>query len=279
MKKDKGQPPPSFVEPTGAQDNVDFYEAFARYYERIYSCVDATETVRQWLILMEQKGFVPGRQDRKKHPPSLLDVGCGPGWHLAAWANQGFAVSGLDSSPTMLKIAENNFAAAFPGKLCSLYLADIRKSEQLVGSIHPFDVAVSHFNFLSLFSPNELKAIFHGVYRVVRRGGIWVTDYSSPRHPLPLVRETYDCGSNYGLLRKESRRDSTKELYEQHWIAKDIDISENYWFHFSETYESIAHSEGWLLIETAEWHPENRQSPWSPLTSTSERATVIFRSA
>jgi SAM-dependent methyltransferase len=265
--------------PTSAKDNVEFYEAFAPYYERVYSCIDAVETVRQWVLLLEQLEFHSNRQEPGKVPQKVVDVGCGPGWHLVPWVNAGFGVSGLDSSPTMLKFAEKNVAAALLEKHCSLHLADIRKPRQLARLRDSFDLAVSHFNFLDLFAPDELEAVFQGVHSIVRPGGLWVADYSSPRRPLPSVCETYDCGKARGLLTKESRLSSGKEVYELHWLSEGVDICEAYWFHTTEHCDTAARGAGWNPVGYFEWLPHRLTCPWQPMTPESERLVVLLRRA
>lgn len=46
------------------------------------------------------------------HPPRILDVGCGPGWESATFADAGFEVLGLDISPAFLAAASDRAPTA-----------------------------------------------------------------------------------------------------------------------------------------------------------------------
>lgn len=47
-----------------------------------------------------------------RRPPRILDVGCGPGWESATFAEAGFEVVGIDISPSFLAAATDRAPAA-----------------------------------------------------------------------------------------------------------------------------------------------------------------------
>lgn len=241
--------------PSQIMDNVEFYERFAQYYEQVYSCVDADETVRQWLTLLEANGLVPSRKARATNPPRIIDIGCGPGWHLAPWATNGFEVTGLDSSQTMLNLAHRRLLKASLEKKCRLLQADVRRLNQLKSLKSSFDLAVSHFNFPNLFPPQDLLPLFNGVAFVIQRDALWMMDHVMPHKPLPHINEAERLSVGNSVIIRSGRFDSKRSLYEQHWRVNELDIVENYWFHSPHKYEEVANLAGWKLKERFEWHP------------------------
>lgn len=257
--------------------NVDFYERFAEYYQRIYACVDADETVRQWKLLLDQ------HLKSSAKPLSLIDIGCGPGWHLTPWAKAGFEVIGIDSSPSMLAASQANFSRDF-GRPCRVYLRDIRElsenplasSPEIVPSPATFDVAVAHFNFLNLFASDDLLRVFHGVASLVRPGGIWVVDCSIPLSPPSAVREDYE--QEVGIaLRCIGEWSETSKTFRQRWLSVDTDIVEVYWFHCLQVYDQCAKSSGWVTESRFEWNPNERNEPWRAARIESDRVVTVYR--
>lgn len=257
--------------------NVEFYESFAQYYEHIYACVDAEETVRQWKILLDQYRKAYTRRLK------LVDVGCGPGWHLSAWAKAGLDVAGIDSSPSMLAEAERNYSLGF-GCQCPVYLYDIRDLADGLLTNRPgtapkpmtFDVVVTHFNFLNLFAPSDLPLVFRAVAWLVRPDGIWMVDSSIPSSPPPAVEEGYDHIAGVPLRCVGEWVEASK-TFRQRWLTVDADLLEVYWFHRSQVYEECARSSGWVTESRYEWHPDDRIKPWRAARGDSERVVTVYR--
>src|ERR1700678_3415047 len=93
------------------QSNLSFYDQFAEAYQSVYAQVDEKAAVERWIDLLESLELVPTLATRSQSPLALIDVGCGPGWHLAAWSRQGFRTTGLEGSPAMLPAAQQNLRA------------------------------------------------------------------------------------------------------------------------------------------------------------------------
>jgi SAM-dependent methyltransferase len=92
----------------------------------------------------------------------LLDIGCGTGHHLAGLRAQGFEVSGMDGSASMLEHARRN------NPEIELKLGDV---EQLPFESGGFDVALCVEVLRYLRSPD---ACLREAHRVLRAGGILV---------------------------------------------------------------------------------------------------------
>jgi SAM-dependent methyltransferase len=232
------------------------YEALAPCYEGIYGQIDARETVRQWRLLLAQLDLAQLASDCL----SLVDIGCGPGWHLEAWAEVGYHVAGLDASPSMLEQARRRLTAS--GHPAEFYLADLRNGGGTPAGVG-FDLAVSHFNFPNLFPPEERGALFRAAARWVRPGGYWMLDFSEPNTLENVEDETYTCEGK--LLHRSGRFNPAQGRYEQRWRGYGIDCTEYLWFDFFSQAETLARRTGWRLHRRMAWLPYQPEQPWRPI--------------
>jgi SAM-dependent methyltransferase len=100
-----------------------------------------------------------------------LDLGCGPGRHAVALARRGFAVTGVDLSPSLLAQAER--AAATAGVTLELVKADMRDFTRP----ETFDLAVCLFTSFGYFEDRGDDArVLRGIHRSLRAGGVLVMD-------------------------------------------------------------------------------------------------------
>ena len=107
----------------------------------------------------------------------VLDAGCGPGFMLAALAQRGLDVSGLDAAPEMLRMSGERLSALAPGRSFRLDL----------GSIEALPFADASFDVVCTAGVVEYLKDDHAVlaemYRVLRPGGYLlypVTNLLSP---------------------------------------------------------------------------------------------------
>jgi SAM-dependent methyltransferase len=232
--------------------NVEFYRYIAPYYGRIYEEVNAAEVVRQWVALLEDMKCIPVVETRDERMMRLIDIGCGPGRYLPEWSKAGFKVAGLDSSEEMLKEATSYYKRVYQSREIDTYLIDICN----VGDISAdtlFDIAVSHFNFLNLFSPTQVVMVFNGVKRFLSPGGIWVTDFCEAKEVLEEFDETFLLEDGGDSARRERRRDEGS--YTIRLRGKNIDITERYWLENTDHIISAAKQTGFDLVGCFEWHP------------------------
>lgn len=250
-----------------ANPNSDCYEKLAPIYEELYGDIDAQETVRQWWQLLVQQKLLP----RNPQGLRLLDVGCGPGWHLMSWRELGFDVAGLDSSASMLKIARKNLDAA--GYECPFYQADIRDVGKLP-DLSGFDFAVSHLNFFNLFPREERALLFLSVARMVRPGGIWMVDFSEPYSPPVGSEEDVKVGKI--MLNCSSYFLQNQNCHEQRWKGEHFECRERYWFGHAMESEKIAAQAGWRLRQRVAWHPNVTSKEWSHPSDADENLVDIY---
>jgi len=251
--------------------NVEFYEAFAVSYEDYYKDVDAPQAVSQWLTALEAQQLIPTDLARSKNPPSLLDVGCGPGWHLRAWQRAHFNVAGLDASPRLLRLASRNAHAGLDTDI-PIYCADITDQKSLSSLAGTFDVAVSHFNFLNLFSPDEIGMAFSGCASVLRSNGLWVSDLSLGPDSDINIASHQPARAVLGW-----RRDVIKSQDSVHvqWERDGVKLKEKYWFHSMGQLVDSATVAGFRLAGLLGW--DLRRSVFTVQSQeTSSRVLLIF---
>lgn len=250
---------PDGLEDSDSNPNTDCYEVLAPYYEDIYRDIDATETVRQWWSLLVNSNLIIDIPEVLR----LIDVGCGPGWHMKAWRDLGLRTAGLDSSPSLLALARKRLEdRAGSSQIYCTNILDINT----VPKITPCSVAVSHFNFLNLFSQRQREDVFRAVARLVRPGGVWIADYSEPRYPPKAVRESVQLSA--GVLKRKGLYNSKLGSFDQYWYGLVHPTLERYWFGHQETAESLALRTGWRLCLRKAWRPYLAKTAWGdPQTS------------
>lgn len=149
--------------------NLEFYEAFASEYRDFYDLPAAREAVEAWSAILRKADLWP------PEPITLLDMGCGPGTHLAAWANEVDRVDGLDGSPAMLGAARKSLVAAGLSGV-GLYCADVTETEALTPIAGGYDIVAAHFNFLNLFDRGSLDRVAQSLRMLLKPEGIFICD-------------------------------------------------------------------------------------------------------
>lgn len=248
--------------------NPDCYELLAPYYEEIYANIDADETVRQWWQLLRESQLVTEHPERLR----LLDIGCGPGWQLKAWRELGFAVSGVDSSPTLLDSARERLGPL--ADCVDLYRANILEPASLPAGMS-YDVVVSHFTFLNLFTPEQRECLFRSVACLVRPGGVWIADFAEPRSPPEPIEERISVSE--GALVRKGEFNSRLGCYEQHWEGPDFACDERYWFGHGAEAAALASRTGWQLCLRKAWHPYAPESSWQDPIDYDEVLVDVYR--
>ena len=129
-------------------------------------------------------------------PRTILDIACGEGSFAVAMAGRGYAVTGVDISAEMLKLARERAAAA--GLNVDFVEQDMRKLFFDGG----FDLATSWYDSLNyLLRIQDLDACYCGVHRALNPGGLFVFDMNTvyglgvlwQRRPCEVCQDTNEC--------------------------------------------------------------------------------------
>jgi cyclopropane fatty-acyl-phospholipid synthase-like methyltransferase len=130
-----------------------------------------SETPPEALVNLVKEGIV--------RPCKTIDLGCGAGNYAIYLAGLGFEVTGVDSSPTAIKMAEEK--AKTRGVRCRFVVAD------LLGDLHEvtdtFDFAYD-WEFLHHIFPEDRETYIRNVYKIANPGATYFSvcfDESDPQ--------------------------------------------------------------------------------------------------
>jgi len=122
------------------------------------------------LVQLVKSGEVP--------PCKTIDLGCGAGNYAIYLASLGFDVTGVDISPTAIKLAREQ--ASEKRVLCDFLVADV------IGDLHEiketFDFAYDWELLHHIFPENRRKYV-HNVHRILHPGGKYLSICFSEKDP------------------------------------------------------------------------------------------------
>ena len=108
---------------------------------------------------------------RKHSCRSVIDVGCGTGNHSIRLSRLGYEVTGVDVSPSMLKIARYKDKKA----KIRFIQGDMRRLDKAISKGHRFDVAICLGQaFSSLIEDRDVRAFLSGTHRTLKTHGLLV---------------------------------------------------------------------------------------------------------
>jgi SAM-dependent methyltransferase len=143
------------------------FNTYARYYDLLYRDKDYAAESRFVSDLLQR--HAPGGR-------VLLELGCGTGVHALNLAALGFEVYGVDLSPTMLEMAQQQRRRAAPELAARLGFApgDLRT----IRLDRTFDAVIALFHVLSYqVTAADLQATFATARSHLKDGGVFLCDY------------------------------------------------------------------------------------------------------
>lgn len=155
---------PSAMDDSTGMTNLDYLEL--TYSEKRLPPSDYPSLLTHWLV--DNIYLEPGR---------FLDVGCGKGEYLKAFASLGFQVTGVDSAKSARLMAEG----------LPVEVMDIER-ESLPFADASFDYVFSKSVIEHLFHPDKMLT---ECFRVLRPGGVAVIMTPSWRHQWRVFHEDY----------------------------------------------------------------------------------------
>lgn len=115
---------------------------------------------------------------------SIIDVGCGTGNHALRLSRLGYEVTGVDVSPTMLKIAKEKDKEA----KIKFIQGDMKKLEKIVPKGQKFDAAIClGQTFYHLITNRDMQAFLDGLHKILRKNGLFIFNARNGRK----IREEY----------------------------------------------------------------------------------------
>lgn len=227
---------------------MEIFQDYAYYYNKFYEDKDYRKEAGQIDFFLKKYG---------KHVHKIISFGCGTGRHDIELAKMGYQCEGIDMSPLMIKIAQENTRENGLGMKFSV----AKIQNYFSGS--KYDAVISLFHVMSYQNKNEdIMAAFLSARRALEPGGIFLFDvWYGPGvlsdKPTVRVKEITDDGTKliriarpdmddkknlvsvkYEVLVVDNRTGITKVIYETH----------NMRYFFRPELEFLLHESGFDLI-------------------------------
>ena len=149
-------------------------------------------------------------------PCKTIDLGCGAGNYALYLAGLGFDVTGVDSSPTAIKIAVEH--AKTQGVLCRFIVAD------LLGDLHEvtgtFDFAFD-WEFLHHIFPEDRETYIKNVHRILNLGATYFSVCFSEKDPQFGGSGKYRK-TRIGTTLYFSSESELRELFSPYFVIRDL---------------------------------------------------------
>lgn len=106
----------------------------------------------------------------KVRPCKAIDLGCGAGNYAVYLASRGFDVTGVDISPTAIKLAKEN--AEKKGVKCNFFVADVLSELDKINRTWDF---AYDWGLLHHISPQQRKKYIRNVHRILNRSAKYLS--------------------------------------------------------------------------------------------------------
>jgi SAM-dependent methyltransferase len=170
-----------------------FVDHAATYAEVLRSAAPAAAGEVHGLVrILRQEGIEPGSR--------VIDIACGIGRHVVPLAKQGYPVVGCDLSPGFIRHARRwAREERLTRRQAHFYVADYRRLGATIRAHaeEPFSAAICLFTSSGFEDPRSDRAVFSGLRRVVRPGGLFVVEMGDRDSILRRFQE-------FGLQQTES---------------------------------------------------------------------------
>ena len=182
--------------------------------ERIYRKTPLNEI--PWNIETPPDVLVRLVESGKVKPCKTIDLGCGIGNYSIYLASLGFDVTGIDNSPTAIKIAQEN--AKKKGIKCNFLVADVLGNFNEVKD--KFDFAYD-WELLPHIFPEQRRIYVKNVYKILNPRGKYLSVCFSENDP---------CFGGLGKYRKTrldtilyfSYEDELRDLFEPYFNIEEL---------------------------------------------------------
>lgn len=212
---------------------MDVFQNYGKYYDLLYQDKDYQSEANFLIDVLSHRGI--------EHDAKLLELGSGTGKHAVCLAEQGYYITGVEQSDSMLELAGQTVANHNPqiAHRIKLLKGDIRtwQCEQ----DRKFDAAFSLFHVMS-YLPElaDIKSVFSNLKKQVKKNGIFIFDcwygpavlnlkpemrykvmtdgqYTIERIAEPKMRlKDHQVTIDYTLFAKDSAESHYQKFKEQH---------------------------------------------------------------
>lgn len=141
---------------------------YSEYYDLLYRDKDYKAEADYVLSIINE--YNPGTKN-------IADLGCGTGRHAIEFAREGYCVTGIELSASMLRIAEESKKISCPGiedlklKFVQGDISEFRTGEK-------YDAALSLFHVMGYLTSNSvLVKCIRNISRHLNNGGILIFDF------------------------------------------------------------------------------------------------------
>lgn len=145
---------------------ADQFDDISPYYDEVMAVVPYRQWAQYIRRLLKRFGWKPS---------TILDVATGTGTLALLLADEGYQVTGIDLSASMIAIAQRKAREQATAH------ADFRVCDATRLDLPPtFDLAISVFDSLNyLLAAKDLRDAFAGIHRALRPGGGFIFDLNS----------------------------------------------------------------------------------------------------
>jgi SAM-dependent methyltransferase len=138
----------------------DEYQLEAKIYDKIWGRYDYDTDVKFLNSLFKEH-----------HCKNIIDIGCGTGNHALRLSKLKYEVTGVDISPTMVKIAKNKDRK----RKTRFIQGDMKELKTLVPTAQRFDAAISLGQASShLYTDKEVRVFLDGLHKILKKNRLFV---------------------------------------------------------------------------------------------------------
>jgi len=182
--------------------------------ERIYKNIPLEEI--PWNIETPPDALLNLIESGKLKPCKTIDLGCGAGNYAIYLASIGFDVTGIDISPSAIKMAKEK--AKKKGVKCNFLVADVLGDLDEVKET--FDFAYD-WELLHHIFPEKRKKYVKNVYRILNPGGKYLSVCFSEKDPQFGGHGNYRKTS-LGTILYFSSEDELRNLFSIYFNIKEL---------------------------------------------------------
>ncbi len=184
------------------------------YTEDIYKNMPLEEI--PWNVETPPQLLVELVDSGKIRPCKAIDLGCGLGNYAIYLAGRGFDVTGVDFSPTAIKMADEN--AHKKGVKCSFLVADV--VDDLAEISQSWDFAYD-WGLLHHIFPQKRRKYLENIHRILNAKGKYLSVSFSEKDTAFAGTGKYRK-TNLGTILYFSSQDELKKLFEKYFAVIDL---------------------------------------------------------